>query len=348
MADPAEQQCPSSFDEQERDLRAKVRNIIGLEAIKAYRDLDLSHTLRDLLFIYSTLFGGVAVEIYLHAIVGPLVLMMTPVLALLSGIAFNWINVQIHEASHHLLLRDKRRNDFYCNVALGSFALQDVQTYRATHGMHHAHLHTDQDPDLEIYSSEVGSWQSVLRGIRDDLLLISALRRRRQVAEFLRANELKEAKVPLHATTTKVLAQLTVLSAFLYSCGSLGIVYYGAFYLYGLVGIFPVLVRIRTVVQHFDESATHDAHHRAQLYTSRTTVAPMLEFILVGARMDYHFEHHLYPTIPYYNLRRMHQTLEQSDFFNPLRNGAGVGLSTESYLRTYVELNAEGGGTWRR
>src|SRR5262249_50041762 len=159
------------------------------------------------------------------------------VLALISGVAFNWINVQIHEASHYLLLRDRWWNDFYCNVALGSFALQDVQTYRATHGMHHSHLHTRQDPDLEIYSSDVGSCRSVLRGLRDDLLLLSAFRRRREVAQFLAANETPAERVPLHAGAAKALAQLSIVAAFVYWCGAWGLLYYGAFYLYGLIGI---------------------------------------------------------------------------------------------------------------
>ena len=36
---------------------------------------------------------------------------------------------------------------------------------------------------------------------------------------------------------------------------------------------------------------------------------------LVGARMEYHFEHHVVPTIPYRGLKRLHRQLADAELF---------------------------------
>src|SRR5438128_1650085 len=130
---------------QEQILRTRVREIVGADPAKLYKELDLSYTFRDALFIYILLAAVVAGSCSLFAWIGPVSILFSPLFAVLSGTAFNWINVQIHEASHGLLLRNRKQNDVYCNTVLGSWALQDVEKYRLTHGMHHAHLHTERD-----------------------------------------------------------------------------------------------------------------------------------------------------------------------------------------------------------
>src|SRR5262249_33946151 len=141
----------------EQSLRTRVTEIIGGEPSRLYKSLNLSYTLRDALFIYLLLLIAVWVSCALVVYLGPMSILLSPAVALLTGVAFNWINVQIHEASHGLLMRDRKWNSIYCNLVLGSWALQDVETYRATHNMHHANLHTPKDPDLFIYTEHLGS-----------------------------------------------------------------------------------------------------------------------------------------------------------------------------------------------
>ena len=284
-------------------FRSQVSTLIGSRQIALWRALDLSYTLRDTAFIYFLLTSSVIGSCWLHALWGPIALTAAPLFALLAGVGFNWINVQIHEASHYLLLRHKRRNDMYCNLALGSLGLQDVETYRATHIRHHAYLHTQRDPDLWIYTSNIGSFRQVARGILDDLCLRTIFRRKQQVDEFIKMTGMARGAAPRYVLFVKLLAQCFILGAFIWACGSWGPAYYLAVYLYGLLGVFPVLVRIRTVVQHFDSSLRVAKEEAPSPFISRSTVAPLAEFVLVGARMDYHFEHHLYPNLPYYGLR---------------------------------------------
>jgi fatty acid desaturase len=58
--------------------------------------------------------------------------------------------------------------------------------------------------------------------------------------------------------------------------------------------------------------------------------------------MDYHFEHHLYPKIPYYNLRKMHRTLSEAGLFEWLRTATGHAFHTDNYLQTYATMMTGG------
>ena len=135
--------------------------------------------------------------------------------------------------------------------------------------------------------------------------------------------------------------QFFVLGVFIWGCGIWGPMYYLSVYVYGLVGIFPVLVRVRTVVQHFDPSI-QTLSTVSPRFISRSTVATMTESMVVGARMDYHFEHHLYPNLPYYGLKQMHRALLASGFFDLDRPMAGRIFHTNDYLRTYFKLSGLG------
>jgi fatty acid desaturase len=321
---------------QEQALRAKVKELLGVDPAKVYRDLDLTYTFRDAFFIYALLTIVVGGGCVLFALLGKVAIIFTPVFAAISGVAFNWINVQVHEASHGLLLPGRKWNDIYCNILFGALGLQDVETYRLTHGMHHANLHTEKDPDLAIYTQNIGSTRAIIKAFSGDLFLCSVLRRTRQVHSFLKENGMAHERPPIYCSVAKATAQALIAAIYVYYCGAWGIIFYAGSYLLGLLGIFPVLVRIRTVVQHYSDELNNRRDAAPAPFISRTTVAPILEFLLVGARMDYHFEHHLYPTVPYYNLRRMHARLVAAGLFAP--DGLASGLRTENYFQTYAYL----------
>lgn len=320
-------------------IRRRVRKLLGAEAINKARRLRLSYTLRDALFIYGLIGLSIGGTVAAHHAFGLLALLGAPVFMLLTGIAFNWINVQIHEASHVLLLSRQRANDAYCNLVLGSLALQDVQSYRRTHSMHHAHLRSEADPDLWVYMSHSGSPRAVLRGMIEDLLLITVLQRLRQsrgLQDPAKAPQ-GEAGSAVARALVKLIGQAVILAIYVLGCGWAGLVHYALFYLYPLLGIFPLLVRIRTVVQHFAPSS-QIAQDGTVRFISRTTESSLGQFILIGARMDYHFEHHLLPMVPYYGLRDLHRNLVGQGLFQELRREDGRMLRTTTYLQDYFSM----------
>jgi fatty acid desaturase len=331
------QAAPNPPDATQAEIRKRVSSILSNAELLALRSLDVRWTFLDAAVIYLLLGLVLTLTWLLHASIGPWTLLLTPLLALISGVAFNWINVQIHEASHNLLLPNKAHNDTYCNWVLGALALQDVQTYRATHGMHHSQLHTAADPDRWVYTTGVGSTRQRLRGLLEDLSMWTMLKRSQQLKAFFAQHPRLRPRRALSNSLAKLLGQLVVLALFVASCGPWGVLYYGGAYLYGLLGVFTALVRIRTVVQHYQPPQAGITDPLA-VFTSRSTVASFVQFLMVGARMDYHFEHHLYPNIPYYNLQRMHARLLAAGFFSDLQRSSGQQLHTDDYLQSFGQL----------
>ena len=322
----------SNYLTYEKNIRSEVLASLGDSLIKAYSKIYLWRSFLDLAIIYLMLFLVIFLTIKLHTLMGPWILIFTPLFALLSGAAFNWINVQLHEGSHYLLLPKRGLNDVYCNIFFGTLSLQHIDSYRAIHARHHAYLHSKKDPDLHIYDDYINFQKALI----NDLFLISAFKRHKEVKKFLFDNQLYlRSRKPFYMWVATFIVQLGVIFAFVYFCGLWGIVYFCVFWLYGLLAIFPLLVRIRTVVQHY--CIQNDVNGGIATYTSRTTEASFLELILIGARMDYHFEHHILPSIPYYHLKLIHRDLKKRGFFGA-KLIEGMELATDSYLKFFYKL----------
>ena len=111
-------------------------------------------------------------------------------------------------------------------------------------------------------------------------------------------------------------------------------------YLYGLLAVFPVLVRVRTVVQHYDASLLVPLTERSSIpFVSRSAGGAACRLFLWARGWDYHFEHHIYPSLPYYGLKRMHQTLQAARFFESVQAQFGQVLHTDNYLQAYLRLS---------
>ena len=78
--------------------------------------------------------------------------------------------------------------------------------------------------------------------------------------------------------------------------------------------LYPILVRIRTIVQHYHPKL--NSKKNELMWISRTTRSNLLGRIIFGGRMDYHFEHHIFPKIPYYKIKILNVMLIKINFFD--------------------------------
>ena len=112
------------------------------------KDIDIFYTFRDLITTYVIFF----VSFYFLNKTNNIIVLIFAVFFL--GVAFNWINVQVHEACHYLLLKNKKFNDYFANLFYGIFSLRLVDNYRSSHWAHHNKLHdTREDPDYHMYNT---------------------------------------------------------------------------------------------------------------------------------------------------------------------------------------------------
>ena len=106
---------------------------------------------------------------------------------------------------------------------------------------------------------------------------------------------------------------MIVLGQFIFFQGvTRGVLFYIVFWLVPIVCMYPMILRLKTITEHFDPGLrqANSVH-----WIARTSCASWLQNHMVGARMEYHFEHHVLPTIPYRGLKRLHRRLDQADLF---------------------------------
>jgi fatty acid desaturase len=84
-----------------------------------------------------------------------------------------------------------------------------------------------------------------------------------------------------------------------------------------------VALRLRTIGEHYGIEYDH------MLRQTRTTYPSLIERLLIAPKnIGYHLDHHLYPSVPFYNLPELHRELQQHEAFR-----------TQAHLtRTYAKV----------
>jgi len=107
--------------------------------------------------------------------------------------------------------------------------------------------------------------------------------------------------------------------------GWFGLAMYLLLWVLPAVTVLQAILRLRAICEHGAPSGIG-----SPLQAARTTMSgALLRFILFPHHVNYHIEHHLYPAVPHYHLRRVHETLEQR------------GILKDAEVRSF-------GATWRR
>jgi fatty acid desaturase len=301
-----------------KDDSKKYREIIDRHIGRdAQRQFNRRSALRTL-FTFSHIWLALALSFWVVIKLegAPLLLhvLVSPFLIVFIGTRFNALSVQLHEGSHGSLLASKAFNDVFCNVFASYWVLNDVRSYWKVHREHHIHLHEASDPDFPLYALKQRNAKTVLQALLEDLFLISVVKRLQLYLSRSKAAKTGEnlALSVVHFVG-KLATLVTVFTLFVSVFGvGLGTVLYGVYWVIPLFSIYPVIIRIKIVTEHYSEQLFQS---RARGFVGRTSLSNVLEAYLIGAQMEYHMEHHLYPNIPFYQLKRLHRKLGDLGFY---------------------------------
>jgi fatty acid desaturase len=256
---------------------------------------------------------------------------------LAMGFLQNAIITWTHEASHSNLNRNRKRNDRIADFLLAGPAGISVDQYRWHHVAHHKYL---GDPEKEV---ELAAWLCVRGGhlfseIARHLLGMSALNIIRRKKRFLKPGSQHPPPPP---------RSMAAWAGFIVINGALAALcwWQGFWFLYPALWVAPLftigllLSNFRTVVEHQTSSEVCDRPRMEMTGFTRVIECSWIEHVLIApVGLHYHFEHHLFPSVPYHRLREVRAALKRKGFYDQ----PGI-VKERGYLRTVWRLSMRNG-----
>lgn len=225
--------------------------------------------------------------------------------------------VLVHEAAHMRLSKNATLNDFLSDTFAAIPTFFDTHMYRLHHSKHHRFLNSDADPDwvrkkgrpqwtfpiqkrfvaktypkFVVWNGSV-EW-STLSLIFSGILPLQTILKGHQRLQFIKRAVFYSLAAALF-TATGVWSQF-----FMY-------------WLIPLFFVFPSFQRMRSVAEHFGLKCEHE------LNSSRNILAPWYETLFFAPHsVNYHLVHHMFPAVPFYNLKHLNGLLMQDEDYRRL------------------------------
>jgi fatty acid desaturase len=239
----------------------------------------------------------------------PLVILVSVVLI---GTRQHALFVIAHDAAHYLLYEGRWLNDA---VGRACATVQGLSmcTYRVIHRLHHNNLYGELDPDTALHGGYPRGRSYLIKKLLKDL---SGLTAWKTYAYFLGGapalNTATNLAIrPLDDTSQKLRSEarrdrnaviafhIVLLLVFAWTGYLLE---YLVLWVLPLVTVVQAILRLRAIAEH---GATTD--FSSPLTAARTNTGPAwLEWLIFPHHVNYHIEHHLYASVPHYNLRALH------------------------------------------
>jgi fatty acid desaturase len=90
--------------------------------------------------------------------------------------------------------------------------------------------------------------------------------------------------------------------------GSTAILWFVLYWLVPYCTFTQVFFRLRGAIEHGNVPDPQNPYQQTRTYF----IHPVASFFFAPKQVNYHLEHHLYPSVPFYNLPRLHAKLQQA------------------------------------
>ena len=213
------------------------------------------------------------------------------------------LGVLVHDFAHYRFVSSKRLNDWVGNIVCAWPIGATVESYRSNHLPHHQHTNTELDPDwaAKVDNPKFHFPQSggrILRliggyciALESALDLNSILRRVNNKGVESRAQ--KWGRLAFYVGVALVLTWTGTWLGFL------------LYWLVPYLTAFMFFLHVRSVAEHF---AGMD--YDIELGSTRTVLPQFWErWFFCPHNVNYHIEHHIYPSVPFFNLPVLHSHL---------------------------------------
>ena len=272
----------------------KLSDALTKDELRDLRRKSDVRALASFVFTWGLIAGAFAM-----AIIWPNPLTILAGIGILGGrqLALGVIN---HDCAHHAFFKSPKVDEFVGHYLVGAPMNISLPAYRAYHLKHHKYAGTPNDPDIVFVKDYPISKESMRRkfmrdftgrtGFRDTLRKIRNFKLQRNwpwlTFHILLLGTLTAAGAPW--------AYLMWWAAELF--------------------VYPAIVRLRQIGEH------GTAKDRTQLdprLNTGTTVAPLWQRVLIAPNdVNYHLEHHMFASIPPYNLPKLHRLLASRGYYD--------------------------------
>lgn len=317
-----------------RALATEISEFLGADFVRSLNKKNVSNTIIHAIATWFTIAIGLGLGVFiLRQEFGLIWLCLIP-LPFYMATRINALNVQVHEGSHFLLANDKKTSDRLTNWLYGYWAGFDVESYRGVHLPHHKYLNEDSDPDADIYAHDMNAG-GLIKRMLSDFFWITALKRLATYKDL--KTEKKSSPVHLFGkAVTNIILLGSLIAALEFDLIKGGIAY-GLLWMFPLLSIFPMIIRMRVMTEHYSRGNFSEDSEPA--FVARTTRCNFIEKYFFGAQMEYHFEHHIFPGIPYHNQKKLHDTLWKKRFFHDhIKTVTMENAISKGYFRTIFRV----------
>jgi len=203
------------------------------------------------------------------------------------------LGILTHECAHRSLFASPDLGEWVGTWLCGAPVFVDLKMYRGYHMTHHVNTGTEQDPDLGNYANYPVSKRSMLRKFGRDLTGRSGVRTMLGLVKFYGLRKMWRI----------ALVNLAMLAL----CWAAGNAWAYLLWPASWMTAYMLFSRIRNAAEHGALAGTRSSD---MWMNTRTVRAAWWERLTVAPnRVNFHFEHHLAPTVPMHRLPDLHRWL---------------------------------------
>ena len=287
------------------DLQKEFRSFIGHEKLLFLKKVNNQKAILGLISQYSIIIATILIALKINQLYFYIFAIM------IIGSRQHAIAYYMHDAAHKIFLTDKKINDFFGEYLMAFPLFISMHAYRATHLKHHRYTNTKEDPDW-IFKEGDKEWAFPMTKLQIFFILIKSLMGFDLIRMFkiiIKSNQSPFSKNKLENPKNKIRVFLYFFISFIFTIANLWW-YFIIFWIIPVLTYFAFIYRLRIIAEH---SATSNNH---LLSKTRTTIPNLFDKIFIApVNMSYHLEHHIFPNIPSYNLRKLHSIIMKNDVY---------------------------------
>lgn len=250
-----------------------------------------SRSIIKILILSLTTFSFIPLSIFIYYINSNLII----VSFLLLLISQRHLQTHVHDSAHLFISDNRKINDLISNFLYAGFIGMTVENYRQIHQNHHKYNGSEDDPEYFSYEDvkKYGGFTALCFSYALGLEAFKLIKK-----YYVKQEEKSQTnKNYLHI----IICQSVLFLFFI----SFEVYFFYFAWLYLALSLSPLLSRLRFLVEHPGKNNT-----------TKTSTSTLLEKIFFAPHsFNYHYEHHMFPLVPPYNLKKIHSHIKTNNFF---------------------------------